>query len=530
MTLPSLTDSLVKTALVGTGERAEIDTTTGTMLDSLSLPADDQERQLLLKAGARSIYAMAGYMPATLAAPETAGSEELPVCSPEVAELLKEILGASDDQLQILAFQRMRHAQQVLAPQLLPAVLDERNPEKRRLLRPLLGRRGVWLSRFNTTWVWASELPATSEDTVPENAQALWRDGATSQRSELLRQVRASDPGLAREWIQAAWKREKAELRAEFVHILKIGLGAADEPILEQALDDKAGMVRSAAAEVLRGLTNSALAARMLERADSLLTWSSGALRVNLPSTMNAAWQRDGIDVGGAPHSRKTAKGDQTRVLIQILSYVSPQHWEERFNLGAQALIAAAGQTRWESALLEGWTSAAAFFGVDPWILALKDRWERPSTDPSPGHEKDETWQRARDMYAVLAPKLPQALQEAAARLLIQGNPSEIDLSLHEALGLLNRPWSPTLADEYLQGLRAYVAQMSEKSVTDDPWSETFHLAVTGLPAESLAEAGVPLKVSVEKPNWYIQQFQRQLDEFVSHVQLRARIEKEIHQ
>ena len=35
MTLPSLTDSLVKTALVGTGERAEIDTTTGTMLDSL---------------------------------------------------------------------------------------------------------------------------------------------------------------------------------------------------------------------------------------------------------------------------------------------------------------------------------------------------------------------------------------------------------------------------------------------------------------------------------------------------------------
>ena len=81
-----------------------------------------------MKAGARSIYAMAGYMPATLAAPETAGSEELPVCSPEVAELLKEILGASDDQLQILAFQRMRHAQQVLAPQLLPQSLTSEIP------------------------------------------------------------------------------------------------------------------------------------------------------------------------------------------------------------------------------------------------------------------------------------------------------------------------------------------------------------------------------------------------------------------
>ena len=311
----SIMDPLVRSALIGIREGSEADSATGTAIDSLPLPSSGRERELLLKAGARAIYAMSGYVPAKIAAMEATTAEDLPICTPLVAELFKALLTRSEDELPAMAFTRMREARLVLAPHLLPMALDTRDAETRRLLHPLLGKRGLWLSRFNPAWLWASEMLEAPPGSVPANAQVLWQEGSRDQRIEVLRRVRAADPGLAREWILATWRREKAELRAELLPALKVHLSPADEPLLEQALDDRAGGVRAAAAEILRTLSTSAFAGRMLARADSLLTYSKGVLHASPPTSIDAVWQRDGISArpGGATGGAQRAQADHRR-------------------------------------------------------------------------------------------------------------------------------------------------------------------------------------------------------------------------
>ncbi|MGO8951501.1 MAG: DUF5691 domain-containing protein [Ktedonobacterales bacterium] len=520
----SLMDPMVQAALVGTRVKGTVDITTGTAIDSLPVPPGDKERALLLQAGARSIYAMAGYIPAEVAAPEAPLAEDLTICSPLVAELLKLLLDGTEDELQILAFRRMRDARLVLAPELLPKALDTRDKEKRRLLHPLLGRRGLWLSQFNPAWAWVGDLLDAQEGAVPDNARALWQEGTKGQRTEVLRRVREADPGLAREWILETWKHEKPELRAELLSVLKVSLGPDDEPFLEQSLDDRAGIVRAAAADALRGLTTSALSRRMLARADSLLTYSGGSLQASPPTAIDAGWQRDGIPARAGGTGSSAPKSERANWLLRVISCVPPRHWEERFYLTPEALIAAASQTKWESALLEGWTNAAVTYGQESWMTPLWSRWTRPA-DKSRKNEARPEFGR---MYTLLAPHLPGALQEEIAKRLMSATSGEVGLVWHEVLSLVTAPWSMALAEEYLRGLQAFVAHLDAKSSNPDPWADTLTIAVTALPMECLSEAARPLKVPAENRNWRIQNFQTLLDNFLNNIQLRARIEQEI--
>ena len=277
-------DPMVRAALIGTRENGAAPLTTGTAIDTLALPAFENERELLLKAGSRAIYTLAGYTPIQIAAPVGASLEERPVCSPKLTELIKLVFTSSEDELQILSFKRMQEAEVSLAPELLPMALAVRDKDRQRLLYPLLGKRGLWLSQFNPDWFWVSEILDSPEGTVPDDAQALWQEGSADARLEVLRRIRSIDPLLAREWVEGCWKQEKAEFRVEMVRVLKVRLGPDDEQLLEHALDDRASGVRSAAAETLRYLTTSALAERMLARAGTLLAGTNGALKATPPA------------------------------------------------------------------------------------------------------------------------------------------------------------------------------------------------------------------------------------------------------
>jgi hypothetical protein len=509
-------DPMLRAALIGTRESGAAPLATGTPIDSLALPAYENERELLLKAGARAIYAQAGYTPVQVAAPPCAPKDDRPVCSPKLTELMKLVFSNSDDQLQSLTFKRLQESTVSLSPELLPVALAIRDKDKQRLLYPLLGKRGLWLSRFNPAWSWVSEILDVPDDTMPPDAQARWQEGSDELRLETLRRVRRTDPGYAREWIEESWKQEKAEFRVEMVRVLKTHLGPDDEPLLERALDDRAGGVREAAAETLRTLTTGALAGRLLARAGTMITCTNGSLKVNPPASIDATWQRDGIIARAS-----SQKGERSSWLVQVISSVPPDHWERQSGMTPEALIAAARQTRWESDLLIGWTQATLAFGNDSWPVPLWNRWAQPG-------DKGKVRQRSDQMYALLAPSLPHSLREEIAMRLLRDPSDRLGPSFSLVLTSVAAPWTHTLGDEYLAGLRAFVAHLEKKSNSADPWGDTLSFAATALPVNCLAEAAKPLVVPDENRNWYIQQFQRDLDTFQNVVELRASIEKEL--
>jgi Family of unknown function (DUF5691) len=509
-------DPMLRAALIGTRENGAAPTTTGTAIDSLTLPAYENERELLLKAGARAVYSQAGYTPVQVAAPPRAPKDDRPVCSPKLTELMKLVFSSSDDQLQSLTLRRLQESAVSLSPELLPVALAIRDKDKQRLLYPLLGKRGLWLSRFNPAWSWVSEILDEPDDTVPADALARWQEGSDELRLEILRRIRRTDPGRAREWTLECWKQEKAEFRVEMVRVLKTHLSPEDEPLLERALDDRAGGVRAAAADTLRTLTTGALAERMLSRAGTMITCTNGTLKVTPPTSIDATWQRDGIIARAG-----SQKGERSSWLVQVISSVPPDHWERQFKMTPEALIAAAGQTRWESALLEGWTQAALTFGNDSWPVPLWNRWAEPS-------DKGEVRQRSDQMYALLAPYLPHSLREETAIRILRDPSARPGPSFFLALTSMAAPWTKTLGDEYLAGLQAFVAHLDRKSNSANSWGDTLSFAATALPVDCLAEAAKPLAVPDENRNWYIQQFQRDLDTFQNVVELRASIEKEL--
>jgi hypothetical protein len=170
--------------------------------------------------------------------------------------------------------------------------------------------------------------------------------------------------------------------------------------------------------------------------------------------------------------------------------------------------------------LLEGWTRAAVDCGGDSWLVPLGTFWSRTA-------KSQDMRLRAGEMYTLLGPLLPPSLQEEPAIRLIQTPDTATGPYFAEAISSVGQPWSMTLGEEYLRGLRAFVSGLTGKSTKMEPWNESLAVAAIALPAECLA-AGEPLIVPGDKHNWYAQQFQRQLDGFQNTMRLRAQIEKEI--
>jgi hypothetical protein len=515
-------DPLVTVALVGTAQSGAIETMTDAAPDALvaETPADESsgsnERRLLFQAGVRAIYQSAGYTAPAIDAPAPAETEAWPVASPRVTALVKLLLSGNNEDLQTLAFERMRQAKLLLAPELLPTALSVRDQEKRRLLYPLLGKRGLWLSQFNQSWSWARETLDTPEGALPADAETLWQEGSSGQRIEVLRRLRASNPALARQWIEEAWKREKFEFRVDMTRALAINAGPDDEALLERALDDKAGGVRSAAAEVLRSMPGSALMQRMIARADAMLSYSKGALKVNPPTTIDATWERDGFTSSKSP-----SVGARASWLYQTLSCVPPVHWGQQLGMSPEQLIAAAAETKWGAELLQGWTKATAQFGAPDWVMPLWNRWLQPA-------KKGDSQTAASEMYGLLAPQIAASEREAVALRLVADPTAAIGPRFYTVVASLEPPWSQQFGDAYLRGLRAFIAGLAAKTTSADPWDDTLAIAALALPQSCFAAALEPLTLPEKATNWYMQQFQRQLDEFTNTIQLRKRIYEEI--
>ncbi len=515
-------DRITNAALIGSA-RAPIEdalpsaTPEGALIGSL---ADaNPEQRLLLAAGVRAIYRMAGYTPERLDAPlEPAPAETKTVCPANVADLIHQLLVARASDLLQEALERMIVAGLVLPPEMLPLALGSVSVAQRPLMAQVAGERGAWLGGFNNAWSWVRESLTHSLDEMPADADTIWQEGTSADRLQVLAHWRATDPAKARDEIAAVWRQEKADFRAELVDALAKNLSPDDELLLETALDDRSGAVRAVAQRLLARIPGSAYRARAIARADALLTMGKKKLATMLPEAHEKSWERDGI----VAKSRQ-GMGERSWWLMQTIAVTPPAHWVERFGAAPANLIAAATDEHGVE-VLEGWSRAAVLYDASDWVQPLVEAWSKRLGKRASGGISP------LEMCELLLPKLPRSALEAMALKILRHGESKQDIAWETLVAALPRPWSVGLAREWLAGLRAFARDelASLKSYAPD-WRECSEEHATLLPAECLDEALSPWEMDEYANNrWQANSWREQHDRFLKTVRQRQRIRDEI--
>lgn len=514
-------DPIVALALAGTSRQERVNLTTGTPpVDALlaELPEGEVERTFLLSAGAWAVYRQAGTQARQLAeAHSRAADETLRECSPDAALLVSRLLSGEHAELLPEALEHLRLQGLRLPFRLLPLALNTTGKETRAALFPLLGERGRWLSQFNQSWKWVHNYLAAHEEGLPADAETLWQEGTLGQRVEILRRLRAVDAGRARDWLEDVWKQEKADARNDLLRTLESGLSVADEPLLEKALDDRAGGVRATAALLLGRLPNSAFSARMRQRGQLIVQMIAGSVKIKVPARFVAEWQRDGIIENPPGNISKRAWW-----MIQILATIEPTFWETHLGVSsAELLNLLPADNEWKMQIIEGWSKAAMSFGTLDWLLPLFSWWCE--------HYDEALDKKSLTAYGYredLLKHMPAPFAEQLTLKLLEEN-SDWSMLVRE----LPRPWGVEFAQTYLQFLR--VSCVAEKIQADtfnpyaDPWLRDLSVAALALPRACFAAALQPWDFPADT-GWQVQHTQQQTKTFTEIIQMRQKIYEEI--
>lgn len=490
-----MSDDLVKIALLGTSKAPASNLTFGEhpadpLVDQLA--SDDREHQFLLRLGARAVCDQCGQIarrdiPAVPPAPaETARV----IDSPALVELLQTVMETRAPELLADFLNEVARHQLLLPAVLLPNLLEIRHVKVRDVLPLVVGERGRWLSQFRDEWRWAGRGDVAGDEKI-EGLQKEWEEGDSEQRLLALRATRHLQPELARTWIAAAIAKEKADVRAALLEVLRIGLSAEDQTFLEERLDDQSEKVRALVAELLSQLPGSSLAQRMLERADALLqTESAGFLRrkqkivCTPPEEIDKTWERDGI-------SKKppTGLGKKSFWVRRVLLHVPPVHWTQRFESDPAALIDQVGADPFAENVIGGWTDAAINFAATDaesraWLTALAAYWLSGPRQISG---------KGRDLNSSQLSRLLEALSpsdaETAVLHFLEESPIELQGDESILLDRLHRPWGATFSSGMIsmlkRGLRKAID--NEKVAQIHAWSGLAATAAVAIPPESFA-------------------------------------------
>ncbi|HSP81264.1 MAG TPA: DUF5691 domain-containing protein [Myxococcaceae bacterium] len=497
-------DTLTRLATLGTSRAPELVSEAGGLEGTVlrALEALPVERRLLLAAGARAVATTAGRkLPRREPRGDAAPPDTLPVCPPRVSAVLLGLIQEKDEALLREAFTLLARAGRRLPPELLPRVLGLPERSLYAAAEPVLGERGRWLARQNPGW----RLTATPTGRDAAEAERVWTEGKPEERRAALTHTRASDPARARDWLQATWTQEKAELRAGFLACLEVGLSPEDEPLLELGRKDRAASVREVARRLLARLPGSAFVRRMGERARAVVTREKGAeLRLQLPTKWDAEAERDGLDKPppGASQSEHW--------LVRLLEHLPLGDWESRFEASPEALLAAAARTEHGVALSMGWARALRLGAESDWASALLGFW-------SGCEAKVLSSERAQSLALSVFEQLEPTERAGRALRLLRGT-GRLP-SLASALEATPAPWPEELGRAWLQTLRGIAAL----NVKTEAVLDSLHHAALALPEACLATAAEPFEIPRALSPW-----RAALDRFQQTVSLRRILYEEL--
>ena len=310
---------------------------------------------------------------------------------------------------------------------LMPGLLDLATSHRdlRRVAAAVLDRRGLWLASQRDEWRWALDAAAGVDVAAePTVSPGEWARLRSTDRLAVVSSLRARDPAAARGLVMSTWTSDTARDRRAFLEALRIGLSGDDEPLLEQALDDRAQTVREVAWDLLDGLPESARAERMAARLRPLID-SKGllkrALEVRMPDEPDPAGVRDGL---GRPPPRRSARG----------------WWLEQISAGAP---------------LDVWTRAS---GADPatTVARLSDEDARAGIRRAVRARRDGEWAFALLQLgwdATLVRALPRHQREGVVLARVESSPDR-PLETAALLGSVDAPWSAQFSASLVARLR----------------------------------------------------------------------------
>ena len=526
-------DSLVTMALVGTAKSA------GTVALEGDHPADalfrdaqpnDREQHVLILAGTRAVCERCGQLPRTDISEIPPAAHDKPSnISPKLLGILQNALATNERVLLCEFLRELKSVSALLPPELLPQALGVGDATVRECLLPVLGERGRWLSRLRSEWRWVQEGIAALS---PENRSALksaWEEGTAGERRRALEMLRRSDPGEARDWLQAVVDNEKADQRAALLETFEHGLSLADEPFLEERLNDRSEHVRLAAAKHLAKLPGSALSQRMAVRAEAMLSSErTGIIRrktkltCSPPEEIDNAWERDGI-----AKKPPTGRGKRAFWAELLLALVPPGHWSRKFALDPTALIEAVHEDTFEDAVIDGWTQAAADFATADadsaaWLLPLTTHWLEKAQRTT-GKVRTEAIQK----IAMLLPSLSATNAEKIALELLADERGEEDPEGLRLLASLPRYWSAEFGSQFLRLARNVLYKFDDNRAWQ--WMNALGSAGRALPRETFAAALEPWDIKEAAPSGgRSSAIQREIDNFAETIRTRQSFFAEI--
>ncbi|MBM7460568.1 DUF5691 domain-containing protein [Rhodococcus coprophilus] len=405
-------ETLSTAALLGTARSAPAPATLHTSDAAAALTGDPASR-LLAAAALESAFLTAATLPTVRTLPEPAPDDDRLTLPAAAADRLRGLLVVRSPLLPewFALAERFRAPHEIVVDLLWFAAPD--TPHRKHLLR-LAGVRGQWVAAQNPAW---SHLV-----TPDPSDERPWLHGSPLQRRRWFAVLRASNPHAATERLTASWSSETAAQRGALLELLADGLGAHDEALLEQALDDRSRKVRPVALDLLRRLPDSAFAARMTRRVREWTRVAGDELVVDVPNRLDGEALRDGVDDGAS-----RTGGEKMRRLTAVASSAPPAAWQHLAPTPEQILALRVDEPVRE-ALDAGWTAAVAVHRDGDWARAFLRR--------------DGTADTA------VAQALPR--QMLVSHLLGSSGRALLDPAL---LGALAAPWPRDLAEKVLIAL-----------------------------------------------------------------------------
>jgi hypothetical protein len=261
----NVTEPIIQAALLGTANREFVPgafpESLQTLVDGIHGKAEDTESFLYMTAASAFAYRRAGWEPAGaegIVPVKTAPEEELPYFDKDRSQLFSRLHGTR--YMLAYAYRLAQGSGKIISPEYLQPLIrrayDRNNPlrfEERRLLKNLVGNRGLWLIR---------QMGLVGEECGITDS---WDTATHGERKEMLARFRQQDSAAALELLRKDWKSEPANQRNELLECLRINISKADELFIQEVLEsDRSSIVKETARKLLCMIPDSAMVMLLL--------------------------------------------------------------------------------------------------------------------------------------------------------------------------------------------------------------------------------------------------------------------------
>jgi hypothetical protein len=367
-------NQIIHTALLGTDKRQpdamQWDDGLKEAATLIQTGVADKEEQFLQMAAVLFNYRQCGMLPLQKEAVgfEKACNEEKKYCTVHAMQVLRDILEINSHSLLRSWLTHCAAKNMIVTPDIVPALFNTAMQHKKlqNLAVACCGRRGEWLSRFNSDWNFSTA----------DTDQQLWETGTSEQRKAVLLQLRQTDPAQAREWLQKTWPQEDANTKLDLLQLLPANIGEADIPFLESLSTEKSKKVKDAALKLLKQIPASSIVHQYQQALKQAVTIKKEktflgigrqpSLQIQLPPNADELF-KTGIE----KLSSNKEISDEEFIAFQLTRSVPPSFWESMFESAPDKIIETLQKDKTGKKLLPAIVLSAVTFQDHRWAIAF---------------------------------------------------------------------------------------------------------------------------------------------------------------